>query len=189
MLPVTIGAFNGARSSEQVLVWSARSMGANRMRMLWDVVVPSAMPELLNGVRTALALSFILLVSSELIVAQHGLSAVIDLEASLDRGIPVNPNQLIYVYFPFRDEDVPTLHKLHAVARLGASLITAGERVLIHCQMGLNRSALVAGLVLVYSGLSGEDAVARLQDRRPGALYNGAFAAYLRQQPRGGGLV
>src|SRR5512147_269956 len=70
MLPVTIGAFNGARSSEQALVWSARSMGASRLRMLWDVVVPSAMPELLNGIRTALALSFILLVSSELIVAQ-----------------------------------------------------------------------------------------------------------------------
>jgi ABC-type nitrate/sulfonate/bicarbonate transport system permease component len=58
MLPVTIGAFNGARSSEQVLVWSARSMGASRLRMLWDVVLPSAMPELLNGIRTALALSF-----------------------------------------------------------------------------------------------------------------------------------
>ncbi|MGA7529040.1 MAG: ABC transporter permease subunit, partial [Pseudolabrys sp.] len=41
MLPVTIGAFNGARSSEQVLVWSARSMGASRLRMLWDVVLPS----------------------------------------------------------------------------------------------------------------------------------------------------
>jgi NitT/TauT family transport system permease protein len=77
MLPVTIGAFNGARSSEQVLVWSARSMGANRLRMLWDVVVPSAMPEMLNGVRTALALSFILLVSSELIVAQKGFGYLI----------------------------------------------------------------------------------------------------------------
>jgi ABC-type nitrate/sulfonate/bicarbonate transport system permease component len=77
MLPVTIGAFNGARSSEQVLVWSARSMGASRLRMLWDVVVPSAMPELLNGVRTALALSFILLVSSELIVAQRGFGYLI----------------------------------------------------------------------------------------------------------------
>jgi len=77
MLPVTIGAFNGARSSEQVLVWSARSMGANKLRMLWDVVVPSAMPELLNGIRTALALSFILLVSSELIVAQKGLGYLI----------------------------------------------------------------------------------------------------------------
>ncbi len=77
MLPVTIGAFNGARASEQVLVWSARSMGASRIRMLWDVVVPSAMPELLNGIRTALALSFILLVSSELIVARQGLGYLI----------------------------------------------------------------------------------------------------------------
>ena len=77
MLPVTIGAFNGARSSEQVLVWSARSMGANKLRMLWDVVVPSAMPEMLNGIRTALALSFILLVSSELIVAQKGFGFLI----------------------------------------------------------------------------------------------------------------
>jgi ABC-type nitrate/sulfonate/bicarbonate transport system permease component len=77
MLPVTIGAFNGARSSEQALVWSARSMGASRLRMLWDVVIPSAMPELLNGIRTALALSFILLVSSELIVAQKGFGNLI----------------------------------------------------------------------------------------------------------------
>ena len=77
MLPVTIGAFNGARSSEQVLVWSARSMGASRLRTLRDVVLPSAMPELLNGIRTALALSFILLVSSELIVAQKGFGFLI----------------------------------------------------------------------------------------------------------------
>jgi NitT/TauT family transport system permease protein len=77
MLPVTIGAFNGARGSDQALVWSARSMGANRLRMLWDVVVPSALPELLNGIRTALALAFILLVSSELIVARRGFGDMI----------------------------------------------------------------------------------------------------------------
>jgi ABC-type nitrate/sulfonate/bicarbonate transport system permease component len=77
MLPVTLGAFNGARSSDQQLVWSARSMGASRLRMLWDVVLPSALPELLNGIRTALALSFILLVSSELIVARQGFGHLI----------------------------------------------------------------------------------------------------------------
>ncbi len=77
MLPITIGAYNGARGSDQALVWSARSMGASKMRMLWDVVVPSATPELLNGIRTALALSFILLVSSELIVAREGLGYLI----------------------------------------------------------------------------------------------------------------
>ena len=77
MLPIAIGAYNGARGSDQALVWTARSMGASRMRMLWDVVVPSATPELLNGIRTALALSFILLVSSELIVAREGLGYLI----------------------------------------------------------------------------------------------------------------
>src|SRR4029077_3112691 len=59
MLPITIGAFNGARGADRQLVWSARSMGASRLRVLWDVVVPSATPEMLNGARTALALSFI----------------------------------------------------------------------------------------------------------------------------------
>ncbi len=77
MIPVTIGAYNGARGSEQALVWSARSMGAGRFRLLWDVILPSALPELLNGIRTALALAFILLVSSELIVSQQGFGYLI----------------------------------------------------------------------------------------------------------------
>ena len=77
MLPVTIGAFNGARGCEQVMVWSARSLGTSRARVLWDVVVPSALPELLNGLRTALALAFILLVTSELIASRDGLGHLI----------------------------------------------------------------------------------------------------------------
>ncbi|MGH7247735.1 MAG: ABC transporter permease, partial [Pseudomonadota bacterium] len=77
MIPVTIGAYNGARGSERALVWSARSMGASRLRMMWDVVMPSALPELLNGIRTALALAFILMVSSELIAAQQGFGYLI----------------------------------------------------------------------------------------------------------------
>jgi NitT/TauT family transport system permease protein len=77
MIPVTIGAYNGARGSDHALVWSARSMGAGSLRMMWDVIVPSALPELLNGIRTALALAFILLVSSELIVSQKGFGYLI----------------------------------------------------------------------------------------------------------------
>ena len=77
MIPVTIGAFNGARASEQTLLWSARSMGASRLRMLWDVVVPSALPELLSGIRTALALAFVLLVMSELVSSRQGLGYMI----------------------------------------------------------------------------------------------------------------
>ena len=77
LLPITLSAFNGALGTEQVLIWSARSMGASRWRVLWEVVLPSALPELLAGIRTALALSFVLLVASELIVARRGLGYMI----------------------------------------------------------------------------------------------------------------
>jgi protein-tyrosine phosphatase len=45
--------------------------------------------------------------------------------------------------------------------------------------MGYNRSALVAGLILVELGMTGPEAVARLRTRRPGALYNPIFAEHL----------
>src|SRR5262249_789579 len=77
LLPGPGGAFKGARSKRQALVWVARRPGGKRLRLVLDVVVPSAMPELLNGIRTALALSFILLVSSELIAAREGLGYLI----------------------------------------------------------------------------------------------------------------
>ena len=55
------------------------------------------------------------------IVDRHALSAVIDLEAGLDEGIPCRPNQVIYVYFPFKDDDVPTLIRLLAAPAAPAS--------------------------------------------------------------------
>jgi len=98
-------------------------------------------------------------------------------------GIPNIPNHMLYIYFPICDEDLPDLNKLHALAKLGARLVANGEKVLAHCGMGFNRSALVAGLVLTYLGMKGEDAVALLREKRPGALFNENFAAYLTALP------
>jgi NitT/TauT family transport system permease protein len=77
MLPITLAAFNGARGAEEVLIWSARSLGASRSATLWQVVLPSALPEILAGVRTALAFAFVLLVTTELIAARAGLGYMI----------------------------------------------------------------------------------------------------------------
>ncbi len=77
LLPVVIGAFNGARGVEQVLIWSALAAGAKRREVLWEVVLPAAMPEILAGIRNALALSFILLVAAELLIGQRGMGYLI----------------------------------------------------------------------------------------------------------------
>ena len=66
-----------------------------------------------------------------------------------------------------------------AIGKLGARLVSSGHKVLSHCALGFNRSALVAGLILRYMGLNGEQALAHLRARRPGALFNDAFASYL----------
>lgn len=112
-------------------------------------------------------------------LAAAGVRVVVDLEGGLDHCVPTVPGQVLYVYLPIYDEELPDLARLHGVARLAAAQYRAGEAVLSHCGMGFNRSALVAGLVLVELGWRGVDAVARLRQRRPGALFNPSFASYL----------
>jgi hypothetical protein len=110
-----------------------------------------------------------------------GIDVVIDLEGGIDACIPTAANRCLYVYFPIEDDNelMPCETKLRAVARLGASLVADGHRVLSHCGMGFNRSALVAGMILVELGVPGAVAVNQIRARRPGALFNDRFADYL----------
>ena len=114
-------------------------------------------------------------------IAARGIQVVVDLDGALDSCVPETANHCLYVYFPFADDDeaLPDLSKLSAIARLSAQLIRDEQRVLVHCGMGFNRSALVAGLILTELGMTGSAAVARLRERRPGALFNDLFADYL----------
>ena len=106
---------------------------------------------------------------------------MIDLEGGLDHCVPTVPNEVLYIYFPIDDdnEKLPNMVKLRAIARLAATLIAEGHRVLSHCGLGFNRSAFVAGLIMIEMGMPGPDVVARLRERRPGALFNDGFAACL----------
>jgi ABC-type nitrate/sulfonate/bicarbonate transport system permease component len=79
VLPVIVGAYHGVRGVDHFLVWSARSCGTAGPRLVLRVLLPAALPDILAGVRTALALSFVLLISSELLVATNGLGHLISL--------------------------------------------------------------------------------------------------------------
>jgi len=112
-------------------------------------------------------------------VEDRQITTDIDLDGDIDAGIPTMPNHILYLYFPIFDEELPDLIKLHGVARLAASLVQQGHKVLSHCGQGFNRSALVAGLTLIYLGMEGPEVVAHLRRKRPGALFNDVFADYL----------
>ena len=77
LLPVVISAYNGARGVEPQLVWSALSLGASRGRVLWKIILPAALPDILSGTRIAIALSWLLLISAEMMISRNGLGFLI----------------------------------------------------------------------------------------------------------------
>ncbi len=77
LLPVVTSAYNGARGVEPQLVWSALSLGASRNRVLWKVVFMAALPEIMSGARIALGMSWLLLISAEMMIARNGLGFLI----------------------------------------------------------------------------------------------------------------
>jgi protein-tyrosine phosphatase len=114
------------------------------------------------------------------VLNRREVDTVIDLDGDIDNGVPTIPDRCLYIYFPIFDEELPDLVKLQAIGTLGASLIRSGyHRVLSHCGMGFNRSALVAGVILNKLGMPGPEIIKRLRDRRPGALFNDRFAEYI----------
>lgn len=113
----------------------------------------------------------------------RGINTVVDMDRDVDAGLPQAANEILYIYFPILDEELPDLCKLEALGRLVADLVSGGHRVLVHCRMGLNRSVLVIATALTYLGMSGEDALDYVQGVRPGALYNDIFANHVRTLP------
>ena len=73
LIPIVISTCNGARGVDQYLLWSAINLGTSRQWLLWRVVLPAALPDILSGILIALSLSFILLVTSEILAARAGL--------------------------------------------------------------------------------------------------------------------
>lgn len=73
LIPIVISAFHGARGVDPYLIWSATNLGTSRRRLWWRLIVPAALPDILSGIRIALSLSFILLVTSEILAARAGL--------------------------------------------------------------------------------------------------------------------
>jgi len=83
-------------------------------------------------------------------------------------------------YFYLYDAGLPDTQLLEHVALLASYCVSDGA-TLIHCQAGLNRSALIAALVLMRTeGMSGSMAIDLLRRQRsPAVLCNKDFETWL----------
>jgi Dual specificity phosphatase, catalytic domain len=91
------------------------------------------------------------------------------------------PDSVLYIHFAYADGGaIPDSTELHATAKFLNDLRGAGKTVFIHCRLGLNRSALLTGLVLIDEGYRASDAIQLMRSlRSPYVLENRAFERYL----------
>jgi taurine transport system permease protein len=75
--PIVLSAQAGVRSVSQERVNAALSLGATQFQLLREVVLPSALPEILTGIRISLGVGWGTLVAAELIAATRGIGYLI----------------------------------------------------------------------------------------------------------------
>src|SRR5215475_5270040 len=62
IFPVVTATIAGIASVEKELVWSARNMGAKERELLWQILLPAALPQILTGLQVALPIALIVVV-------------------------------------------------------------------------------------------------------------------------------
>jgi len=75
--PIVIATATGVRSADPARLRAAQALGATPAQLIRHVILPSALPDILTGVRIGLGVGWSTLVAAELIAAQRGLGFMV----------------------------------------------------------------------------------------------------------------
>jgi ABC-type nitrate/sulfonate/bicarbonate transport system permease component len=81
IFPVITATIVGLQGVEREVIWSARNMGANPRQVLWEVMLPAALPQILTGLQVALPIAIVVAIATEMLMGGIGLGGAL-LEAS-----------------------------------------------------------------------------------------------------------
>lgn len=99
-------------------------------------------------------------------LASRGITAVVNMRIEVDdRELGIAPER--YLHLPVEDDHAPSLEQLRTGVDFIAQEIAQGGSVLIHCGSGIGRAATMAAAYLISTGLTKEEAWARIRAARP----------------------
>ncbi|WP_237157051.1 ABC transporter permease subunit [Photobacterium rosenbergii] len=75
--PIALSARAGVSSAKSEQIQAAYSMGASKFQVLYHVIIKSAMPEILTGLRIGIGFGWTTLVASEMVAAQAGIGYMV----------------------------------------------------------------------------------------------------------------
>jgi ABC-type nitrate/sulfonate/bicarbonate transport system permease component len=75
VFPIVAATFAGTRGVDKWPLWSARSLGAGERQLLFEIVLPLALPQILTGLQIALPVALITTVVTEMLMGGQGVGA------------------------------------------------------------------------------------------------------------------
>ncbi len=99
-------------------------------------------------------------------VQQHGFTAILNLRSE-HQDTFANPLPKAYLWLPTEDHTDPLPENLLLGVQFIDSNVKAGRRVLIHCKMGMHRSATMAVAYLIFTWLTKDEAIRKLGENGP----------------------
>lgn len=75
--PIAIATASGVRNVDPTRIRAAQSLGATQWQLLRHVIIPSALPDILTGLRIGLGVGWSTLVAAELVAATLGLGFMV----------------------------------------------------------------------------------------------------------------
>ena len=73
IFPVVTATIAGLAGVERELIWSARNLGARERELLWQVMVPAALPQIMTGLQVALPIALIVKIIAEMKMGGYGI--------------------------------------------------------------------------------------------------------------------
>ena len=84
LLSITLATQSGIRSAPPLLVRAGRNMGAKGVRMLFEVVIPAALPSIIGGMRQGWSFAWRSLMAGELLYGSVGLGNLLNVGRELN---------------------------------------------------------------------------------------------------------
>jgi sulfonate transport system permease protein len=78
MFPMYLNAYGGVRNVDRKLLEAMRSFGLTGFRLVREVVIPSALPQIFTGLRYSLGVSVLVLIAAEQINTSQGLGYLLN---------------------------------------------------------------------------------------------------------------
>jgi ABC-type nitrate/sulfonate/bicarbonate transport system permease component len=75
VFPIIVATSAGTESVEKILLWSARSLGTKPRQLLWEIVLPAALPQVFTGLQIGLPIALIVAIVCEMTLGGLGLGA------------------------------------------------------------------------------------------------------------------